>query len=110
MTKNEKKARARDEAHSYENQIAELLERGGYTAEERVKACIETIDLSIARANIAARTGEATGSLAFAALAEKMQTVLANVETRQNNATDNKEQITVVFKGWDAPNDKDECN
>jgi hypothetical protein len=82
MASKDKEARVRDR-ESFDEEISRIIEGGGYTPEERIQCCLETIDLSLARARNASRTGEAKGSLAFASLAERIQVILSNIEDRQ---------------------------
>ena len=82
MASKDKQAHARDR-ESFDEEISRIINGGGYTPEERIQCCLETIDLSLARARNASRTGEAKGSLAFASLAERIQAILSNIEDRQ---------------------------
>ena len=99
------KRKARTGESDFQSEINRIIEGAGYTPDERIRVCLETIDLSLARARQSAREGTASGSCAFAALAEKMISILANLEARsERKDTDNKRLI-----GW-AALEKSESN
>jgi len=74
--------------------IANCIERGGMTAEERLTTVITTIDCALIRASNAVLTNVPKGSCAWTDLAFKMQAILANIDAR--TATGGKPQETVI--------------
>ena len=83
MADNTNKSPAREDL---EIEIQRIIERGGYTQEERLLVVQSTIDLALARARNSAIGGETKGAFVWPGFAEKMQAVLANIEARKTDS------------------------